>query len=154
MLFRVIAILSVYFYTSSVWSSNDKCEFNLIENKTEHLECLKKSEFSKLLKQIFVRHHNLKKECSECQEAIVNANKYSKQLKSDFMLLAVSHQSFGGYNLYVIFSGDPLLYKLWIYEIDEGYFQLRSIELEQTPFPVARTIQKLHKRIQFWQKAI
>ena len=70
------------------------------------------------------------------------------------MLLAVSHQSFGGYNLYVIFSGDPLLYKLWIYEIDEGYFQLRSIELEQTPFRLQGQFKKLHKRIQFWQKAI
>ena len=66
-----------------------------------------------------------------CMDRYPDAFRREHLYNRDFLALAVGPRDFGGFYVLAMFRSEPTLYELWLYEIDEGVFQLRAFEPEE-----------------------
>jgi hypothetical protein len=138
---------------SNAWCSTLHCNVNLIDSSDKHLICLQTNNITKSVNKTFVDYKVLRKNCINCSEPFVNAAKYFHLFEKEYLALAISPQDFGGYNLYIIFRDEPLMYKLWFYQTDKGIFQLRALYPEEPTASISHTIHELNQKNKYWQRA-
>lgn len=132
------------------------CHYNYIAFDDEHLSCLKKSPVINGVKANFMHFETLQKTCPKCADAFPDASKYSHLFKRDYLPLCMGLQGFGGYFVYILFRNDPMVYSLWLYEIDEGVFQLREFKTLEPHITIRNKMIELsnsHQYSQYWLNA-
>ncbi len=146
-------IFSLFLFLSSILNAksniNEVCFFNYIEFEVLHLNCLKNSPAIKSIKSNFLRFYDLKKTCSECVDMFPEASTYSYLYKRDYLALAMGEHDFGGYFAFIIFKNDPLIYDVWLYEIDKGFFQIREFKPEEPHIKIRNKMQELAQDLKF-----
>ncbi|MBN1115444.1 MAG: hypothetical protein JXA66_08890 [Oligoflexia bacterium] len=149
----LLFLIFFFVYSEPAIPSNQECKFNEIEFSENHFMCLKSHVATKSIRKNLVEYKSLRKECPECREPFMNANKYSYLYDQNYMSLAISVQGFGGYYLYVIFNNDSHVYQLWLYPIDDGNYQLREISREMERSKISGKLNELNKFTDYWLSA-
>ena len=106
-----------------------KCKLNYASIEASHLKCLKKEAIVSSIRKNFLVSEMLVKSCPKCHETFPEAIKFQYLFHRPLMALEIRAKDFGGSWVFVVFQGDSSLYRLWLYEIDEGNFQLREIKI-------------------------
>lgn len=93
----------------------------------ENLTRLKNSPVAKGVKKGFKSLASTRLKCPECAEPFQHAFQYTELYKKPFLIVEMEPMDFGGYFVLIVFRHHPKVYRFWLYEIDEGEFQLREI---------------------------
>jgi hypothetical protein len=96
----------------------------------ENLTNLRDSPMAKGVKEGFCTAIKAPVVCPDCVDNFMGAHLYRKVLKDSFLLVDSEENDFGGYFMLVVFKAHWKVYRLWVYRLSSGEFQLR----EMTPF--------------------
>ncbi len=125
---RIAMLLVLLCMSSITMASAIKCKLNYASLEADHLKCLRNETIVSSIRKNFLEAKALKKSCSKCREVFPDSVKFQNLFHQPLMALEIDTKDFGGYWVFVIFRRDTKLYRLWLYEIDEGDFQLREIK--------------------------
>lgn len=109
-------------------ASTIKCRLNYASFETSHLKCLKKETIVSSIRKNFRIAETLKKSCPKCHDPFPDATKFQYLFHQPLMALEIDTKDFGGYWVFIALKRESKLYRLWLYEIDDGNFQLREIK--------------------------
>jgi len=70
---------------------------------------------------------NAPKACPECLDNFMGAHLFRSVLKRPFLLVDSEENGFGGVFTLVVFKAHPNVYRLWVYRLSSGEFQLREM---------------------------
>ena len=123
--------LFLAYWLLSMVANGATCWFDQVAFDDEHLSCMTRSPVVQGIKSNFRVLNALKRECPKCVDRYPDAFRREHLYNRDFLALAVGPRDFGGFYVLAMFRSEPTLYELWLYEIDEGVFQLRAFEPEE-----------------------
>ena len=132
------------------FSTVEECGLDHITFSNKHLSCMRHNKLIHSAITGFLNYRKMKSECSDCKIPFINGKKFSNLYKSSLLSLGISRHSFGGYNLYVLFKGDPHVYRLWLYEVDRGHFQIREIAPESKRASISKQLLNKERLEEFW----
>ena len=67
--------------------------------------------------------------CPECRWSVLDGEKFLPLYSKKFLVIGVSPNSFGGAWAVIAVEGEPRdAFRLWLYDISENEYELRSIE--------------------------
>lgn len=99
-----------------------------LDNK--NLTRLRDSSMSHGIQKGFCTAIKAPQNCPECVDNFMGARIHRDVLKKPFLLVDSDENDFGGYFMLAVFKAHRKVYRLWIYRLSSGEFQLR----EMTPF--------------------
>ena len=115
----------------------------------EHLACLKQHIAVKSIEKNLNKLKLLKKTCPDCNDPFPDASDFLRLADKNYLALSIKKQPFGGYNVFVLFKNEPQAYRLWLYPIDDGEFQLREIKIREFSKKVTRQMLVYAKERQY-----
>ncbi len=91
--------------------------------------CLRDSASAHEIRRNFDEIRNKRRECKKCAESFPGESNSTTHYDQKFLVLAMDHNPFGGYSVHIIFNeGRNRLYRIWLYPVSEGEFQIREFE--------------------------
>ncbi|MCB0406638.1 MAG: hypothetical protein KDD34_00460 [Bdellovibrionales bacterium] len=129
------------------------CLLQVVDISDKQLKCLKDQKISKSIEQNIIQFRKTKQTCPDCFIPISQFELYSKKFyESPYLVIGMEKSDMGGFNIFIIFKKDLSLHRAWIYELDAGAFQLRSLEKKQPNDSALAKIKIVSQRNKFWQK--
>ena len=92
-----------------------------------NLTTLKVSSEAKGLTRAFELIATGRKQCPQCAEPLVGAESLFGLVEKPFLIVDREQTGFGGAFLIIVFRSHSVVYRIWLYRIDIGQFQIREV---------------------------
>ena len=124
---RILSSILLLNVSVMTLASTIKCRLNYASFETSHLKCLKKEAIVSSIRKNFQIAETLKKSCPKCHEPFPDATKFQYLFHQPLMVLEIDTKDFGGYWVFAAFKREAKLYRIWLYENDEGNFSFPDL---------------------------
>lgn len=126
--FGIFTILGVFLFSSGLLYGRQMIRVSKpVSLDRENLTTLRDSPMAKGIGEGFCTAIIAPKVCPECVENFMGADEYRDVLSSPFLLVDSEANDFGGYFMLVVFKSYRQVYRLWVYQLSSGEFQLREM---------------------------
>jgi hypothetical protein len=142
-LLRVLSLMTLLNLPIVSLASTINCRLHYASLEMTHLRCLKKTTIVSRIRKNFRTSETLMQNCPKCHATFPDEAKFQYLFHLPLLALEIDTNDFGGYWIFEIFKNQPKLYRLWLYEIDEGNFQLREIKVLEMSEALKANINKL-----------
>lgn len=108
--------------------SAPSCLNQPIADDIDYLKCLKNNVVTRSTKNHFRWLIEKRNQCPECAPFFPREKNFAPLFGLRFLVLKIADADFGGYALWVMYHESlTRIYRLWIYPIDGGTYQVREI---------------------------
>lgn len=81
------------------------------------------------IRRNFDEYIHIRKNCPECEQIVVDGEKFIDIYGKKFFVIGLEPNSFGGVWAMIAVEGDTRnAFRLWLYNIEDGVYDLRSVE--------------------------
>lgn len=130
------------------FEKTENCQMGYIAFDIRHMECLNKTIAVRSIEKNFQESLD-SKICSDCAGLFPNASKFVHLYKKKYMVLGVQQNDFGGDVVFIVVENEPYLFQLWLYPIEDDFYQLRTIFVENLSKKTTAQMLKYSKESQY-----